>query len=159
MLVRAGKPQEAIAFLEHALDLQPTLLHIWRLLSRVQADQGNWAEATSALRKGLAVSAYDAPAANALAWLLATYPEATAETGAEAVELAQRALDVGRPSDAWAYLDTLAAAYARVGDFEQAVVAVEQALRRVKRSGRKNIIVEYSEHLQAFKDRQPISLP
>ena len=67
----------------------------------------------------------DARLPGAMAWLLATSPEASLRDGARAVELAQRAVRLtgGREPDA---LDTLAAAYAEAGRFAEAVETAEQ---------------------------------
>ena len=60
------------------------------------------------------------------AWLLATSPESSSSSGAEAVQLAQRAVELS-DGDEPTYLDTLAAACARVGRFADAVKTAEKA--------------------------------
>jgi Flp pilus assembly protein TadD len=57
---------------------------------------------------------------NNLAWLLATCPDADARDGKRAVEIALRACQLTSYQNA-ADLDTLAAAYAETGDFDNAV--------------------------------------
>src|SRR5262249_43951722 len=63
-----------------------------------------------------------------LAWVLATWPDATIRNGAQAVELAQRAnqLSGGRHP---MILATLAAAYAEAGRFADAISAAATALQ------------------------------
>ena len=64
---------------------------------------------------------------NDTAWVLATNPNASIRNGAEAVELAQRAVQLSDGREP-AVLGTLAAAYAEAGRFAEAVKTAEQAL-------------------------------
>ena len=57
---------------------------------------------------------------NDYAWLLATWPDEKFRNGKKALELACRACDLTEWKNG-AYLDTLAASYAELGDFENAV--------------------------------------
>ena len=65
---------------------------------------------------------------NNLAWLLATCPEASVRNGAEAVELARRAVQLSGGREP-AILGTLAAAYAEAGRFPEAVQTARKALK------------------------------
>ncbi|MDJ0910908.1 MAG: tetratricopeptide repeat protein [Woeseiaceae bacterium] len=64
---------------------------------------------------------------NELAWLLATHPDSALRRPQVAVDLAVHAVD-NSVLDEWAYIDTLAAAYAAAGDFGNAVLYQEQAI-------------------------------
>ena len=57
---------------------------------------------------------------NNFAWLLATAPDEKARDGKKAVQVALKACELTKYQNA-AYVDTLAAAYAEIGDFENAV--------------------------------------
>ena len=68
---------------------------------------------------------------NALAWWMATYPVAKYRHGAKSVQYALMACE----NSAWKdprVIDTLAAAYAEVGDFKQAIDLMALALKLVK---------------------------
>jgi tetratricopeptide (TPR) repeat protein len=89
-----------------------------------------------------------------LAWLLATNPDAALRDGPEAVRLAERGCSLtGRKNSA--LLIALAAAYAEVGKFPDAVQSAEQALSTA-RSAIDNDSVSLSEKLLiSFKDNRP----
>ena len=64
---------------------------------------------------------------NQLAWVLATCPVESIRNGAEAVDLAQRAVRLPDGQEP-AILDTLAAAYAEAGRFSEAVETMKRAV-------------------------------
>jgi tetratricopeptide (TPR) repeat protein len=74
----------------------------------------------------LAIKANDGNAENNLAWVLATYPDATIRNGNRAVELAEKAAVLPGGQDP-IVLRTLAAAYAEAGQFSKAIEAAERA--------------------------------
>jgi tetratricopeptide (TPR) repeat protein len=93
-----------------------------------------------------------AHAHNALAWLLATCPEAAIRNGAEAVTHATTACELTQWNDA-GFLDTLAAAYAETGDFAQAIKYVEEAILKMR--ARASYQKEVEEHLVRFQRKEP----
>ena len=88
-------------------------------------------EARTALehyREALRVKPDDPASLNNMAWFLATTRDDSLREGAEALVLAERAarlVSYGNP----VLLDTLAACYAEVGRFGQALATAEQAAR------------------------------
>ena len=64
---------------------------------------------------------------NRLAWVLATCPESSLRSGAEAVRLAQCEPEVTQGQEP-SFLGTLAAAYAEAGDFSRAIEVAERAV-------------------------------
>jgi tetratricopeptide (TPR) repeat protein len=65
--------------------------------------------------------------ANDLAWILATHPSPRLRDAAKARDLAHRACDI-TSFGKWEYLDTLAAAHARQGDFTKALELQRRAI-------------------------------
>ncbi len=65
---------------------------------------------------------------NALAWMLAITPQSTVRDGSTAMELATAA-STSRGGKDLAMLRTVAAAYARAGDFPSAVQAAREGLQ------------------------------
>jgi cytochrome c-type biogenesis protein CcmH/NrfG len=82
-------------------------------------------EAVVALRSELQLQPNFPEALDQLAWTLATHPDPNARNGREAVEVAQRFVQVMRGNAA--SVDVLAAAYAEAGDFNQAIRLAQQA--------------------------------
>jgi HemY protein len=156
-MVRLKRQPEAIELLKRIVPTRPTAVRVRTLLARVYKNLGEQVQAIATLRDAMAVSPYNALLANALAEGLATSAAATPESGREAVQWAQRAVDLAMPEKRGEYLGTLAAAYARAGDFGQATATAEQALRMAKDSGdmRKQQLLK--EYLQRFKAGEPIS--
>ena len=88
---------------------------------------------------------------NDYAWLLATSSNAEIRDGDLAVEYAQRAVaKVKNP----AYLDTLAAAYAEVGQYTEAIAAQKEAIALVE-DGEAALLAELETHLAAYETGQP----
>ena len=83
---------------------------------------------------------------NSVAWLMATCPEEKARNGKRAVELAKQALDLEKNSAN--HMDTLAAAYAETGNFEEAVSWQERAVTL-------NNNDLYHRRLELYRKKQP----
>ena len=78
------------------------------------------AEAVEDLGRGLALGSRSPEAHNALAWILATSPRDALRDGARAKQLALAACELSGWKEAY-IIDTLAAAHAEAGEFEEAV--------------------------------------
>jgi TPR repeat protein len=92
-------------------------------------------------------------ALNRLAWLLATCPVDTVCNGEVAIELARQAVE----SDSSAsHLDSLAAAYARVGRFDDAIAALERALSGMASSAPS--YARYKRRLERYRQGIPTQL-
>ena len=92
-------------------------------------------------------------AINNLAWVLATDTNAEKRDGSRSVQLAQRACELTGYRDP-AKLDTLAAAYAEVKEFDTAIVNIQQAIQIAGKSGRKELAAEMSTRLELYQNGQ-----
>lgn len=90
-------------------------------------------------------------ALNASAWMRATCPDSRFRNGQLAITEATRALDLSSTHEA-EDTDTLAAAYAEIGNFDAAVRAEEKALGLTKSPQE---IKEMRRHMTAFKEHRP----
>lgn len=127
-----GQNDRAIASYQRALALEPRLHGVRIALSHLLAESGRPAEAEQELRDALARRPSDPVLLNNLAWMLATDPQPAAGDAEEAVALAERAVQLA--GDAEDY-DTLAAALAASGRFEDAHRAALRALNQARERG------------------------
>jgi len=89
----------------------------------------------------------DGQALNELAWLLATSSEPTLRDGARALVLAEKAVAITERNEPL-FLDTLAAAYAEIGQFAKAVSAQKEAIALLKDDAAKE---DYESRLDIYK--------
>jgi tetratricopeptide (TPR) repeat protein len=89
------------------------------------------------------------------AWALATHPDRRARDGAQAVELAEQVCQATGFAAA-ANLDTLAAAYAEAGRFDEARAAARQALERATADGQSDLARGVQERLKRYEQNEPV---
>jgi hypothetical protein len=89
---------------------------------------------------------------NQLAWFQATCPDAAHRDGNAAVRNATRACELSQWKDA-GNIDTLAAAYAEIGDFAQAVRYVTQAASMPNPFAKQRALIH--DHSRAFQQGKP----
>ncbi len=126
-LESAGRPQDALAAYVELIERSPGYAMAYSPAAELMARSGDMAGAIDLLRRGYGHMPDELDIVNDLAWRLATATDASLRNGAEAVTLAQYA-STRRGDEGANELDTLAAAYAEAGRFEDAVAAAERAL-------------------------------
>ncbi len=97
-------------------------------------------------------------AANSLAWIYATHPDAQFRDGEQAIILATQTCKMtgnGQP----ALLDTLAAAHAEVGDFDQAMEMSQAASESAKKADKPALARQIEGHRRLFERGEPIREP
>jgi protein O-mannosyl-transferase len=93
-------------------------------------------------------------ALNSLAWLMATCPDAAIRNGPEAVALARKAAGQCRVDDP-EVLDTLAAAYAEAGQFQEAVKAGESAHAAAEAANNQQLGKSIQQRLLLYRVGKP----
>jgi spermidine synthase len=86
-----------------------------------------------------------------IAWILATHPDEAIRDPLRAVAVGRRAVELAEGKEA-SMLDTLAAAYAAAGDFEEARKAAKAAIDATRASGLSSIAIE--ERLAGYEADQ-----
>jgi len=145
-----GQYDRAIFDFNRAIEINPTDNKAYNNRGIVYRLQGQYDQAISDFNKAIEIKPMDADAFNNLAWLFATAKVPGFRNGKKAVELALKGCELSDWKKA-EYLDTLAAAYARVGDFANAVKWEEKALESPKLARRS----EFQQRLNFYRERKP----
>jgi len=93
-------------------------------------------------------------ALNGMAWILATHTKEEIRDGDKAARLAERAAQLTGYKNA-AILDTLAAAYATAGQFDQAMKTAEAAVALAKEGRLDDLAGEIGERLRLYRQNKP----
>lgn len=159
LLTEAGRTAEAVTFLKRAVQFDPDSAEGHYNLANALAalEQYPQAEAQAAvphLREAVRLKPDWVEALNRLAWLLATHRDPALRNGAEARDLAARAVSLTRTNDARS-LDTLAAACAEAGRFGEAATAAQQAIALAQTARRPEQAAQIRERLALYRSLKP----
>jgi len=154
VLVLSDRPLEARSSLEIALRKQPGNARLRVAMAAVASAEGKFAEAVKQNRQALRLEPTLRSARNNLAWLLATSPDTSVRDPAEALRIAEGLRDEAREPSA-NLLDTLAAAYAAAGRFEEAIRSAEQGVALAEAEGDLEMAQTLRERLSSYRSRKP----
>jgi serine/threonine-protein kinase len=142
----------AVAAFQRVIDLDPGHYAARHSLGQVLQQQGRYAEAQQAYLGTIKDQPTYVPACDSLARLLATCLDDKVRDGKRAVEYATTACEQTGWNDPLC-LDTLAAAYAEAGRFEEAVRYQTRALNDPTLKG--DVRTAAKERLELYKQRKP----
>jgi len=153
-LASLGEVTEAIAEYTAALRVKPDFAEVRCNLGGVLAARGQTREAIAQYREALRLRPEWPPALSKLAWILATDRNASLRNGAEAVQSAERLCEITgyRQDDA---LDALAAAYAEVGRFNDAIQVAQKAVELANAAGQGDLVGHIQERLKLYQAGSP----
>ena len=116
---------------------------------------GNTLESVNYYRKGLKIDPNNIKASNNLAWLLATSSDENIKNADEALVIANKIVKItgNKNPDT---LDTLAAALAAKGRYNEAVKILGRAIGIINSSGNKALLKDYEKRLKSYKDKASI---
>lgn len=153
-LLELNKLDEAINQLLIAAKLNPDNPSPHNYLAQAFERNRQFDKAVIQYREAVRLKPDWAVPVNSLAWLLAVKKSSTFHNPEEAVSFAKKACSLTNNAEP-AVLDTLAAAYAANGQFNDAVTIAQKALD-LARSMRKNALAdEIEKHLKLFKTGRP----
>jgi tetratricopeptide (TPR) repeat protein len=152
---RQGQLDKAISDYNAALQLHPNVAEVYLARAGVFMRKKNYSRALADLQMAMHAKSTKLDIVfNSLAWLRATCPEARMRNGKEAVELATKACELSQWQN-WSDVDTLAAAYAEAGDFDQAIKYERQVMQMAKPSTNdskiKHRLTLYEQH-KAYRE-------
>jgi tetratricopeptide (TPR) repeat protein len=157
-LLRAGRLEEAAAALEKALTLKPGYAEAHYYTGDALSLQGRTAEALAQWRKALLSEPKHWPAMNQISWTLATSMDASVRNGSEAVDLAEKAMNLsgGREPK---ILVTLAAAYAEAGRFSDAMEIVRRTRQIAEQQRNEQLANGLDMIAKLFEAKTPLRVP
>jgi len=163
LLAQFRRFDEAIAEFRTVLKLAPDAAEAHGNLGRALLEVGRTDEAIAEYREALRIQPDLAKTLSNLARILAMHADSKHRDGPEAVRLAERACRATNRQDPTC-LGSLAAAYAEVGRFKDALAALEQAIAISERIGQKALADQLRLRLDSYKAErpfydQPISQP
>jgi tetratricopeptide (TPR) repeat protein len=149
-----GKYDLAIKNYEKAIKLKPDYITAIYNAGMATLKQNKYDKTIEYFRKALEQNPDSVIVLNSLAWILATAEDSRFQNPTDAVKYAEKACKLINYNDA-AYLDTLAAACASAGIFDQAVQTAEKAFKLAEVNEQEKLANEIQEHLKVYKAKQP----
>jgi serine/threonine-protein kinase len=143
---------KALADFNQAIQLNPNDAKSYTNRGLVYQAQGDYDKDLADDEQALLLDAKSITAYNNLAWLYATCPEASVRDGKKAVENATKAWDLSEGKSPYP-LDTLAAACAEAGDFDNALKWERQYLQSSELSAADTANAQ--SRLTLYQDHQP----
>jgi Flp pilus assembly protein TadD len=150
VLKKQGRIDAAIAAYRKAIRRRPDSPMFYSLAGNTLMDARRYGEAKAILQEGLTTVGSDAELANGLAWLMAVCPEAGHRDGKTAIQLAEYACRATL-YQAPGCLDTLAAAYAEAGRFDDAIRTQKKAVDVGGMTESEQTLAEFRARLALFE--------
>jgi protein O-mannosyl-transferase len=149
-----NQPGEAEKHFVQSLSLNPRDPVVHRELGALLLDHGQHARSLQHFRATVELAPQSAPGWERAAWVLATSPDTSLRDGAQAVRLAEHAVQLTGAGLAEP-LDTLAAAYAESGRFPEAVATAERALELALAQNRTELAGQLRDRLKEYRNGRP----
>jgi arylsulfatase A-like enzyme/Flp pilus assembly protein TadD len=156
MVREKGDVEEAERLLQIAVEMDPCASPPRVKYANLLASLERYAQQLQLLETGVEQCPDSQEFLNDYAYALATCPEDALRDGAKALRIAQRLVAEARVANP-AYLDTLAAAYAEVGEFGKAVETSRKALALLQnREISEEVIAAFQDNLELYQAGRPV---
>jgi Flp pilus assembly protein TadD len=157
-LLAEGELDEAIRHYRWVLQSSPDQPEAYNNLGFALAKKGRFEDAISYYKKALEIEPGYVTALKGIAWILATNPDPKVRDADRAVKFAERAAKLTGHQNA-TVLDTLAAAYAADGRFEQAVTTAQAAFEQASAGQDRELAGEIQRRLELYSQKKPYQEP
>ena len=158
VLLNQDKFDQALEHLTKAVQLDPNAEKPHYYLAIALNEKGKTTEAITHYEKAIQLKPDWSEPMNTLAWLLATRKNAPFYNPQKALQLAKHACELTADTNI-ENLDTLAAAYAAVGNFPEAVTIAEKALNMAELVKNNQLANQIRERLELYKTGKPYVEP
>lgn len=153
--LQKGNLDEAMTHYRRLLQIEPNNLEAHNILGTAFFQEGKVDQAIGEWQRILAIEADNGNALSNLAWVMATYPDASIRNGAKAVDFAQRAVSISDQRSP-IILRTLAAAYAENKRFAEAIETAQQAERLATAQGNTALAQELDLQIELYRKGNPL---
>ncbi|HMB96741.1 MAG TPA: tetratricopeptide repeat protein, partial [Tepidisphaeraceae bacterium] len=153
LLMKTDHPTEANQQFDAVLQIDSNKVFAQKLITDKLIEFGLIKAAEEHFREIIDLTPNDSVMLNNLAWIEAAYPDASGRDGAQAVQLAQRAIALSGKNPS--YLSTLAAAYAENGQYDLAAATQQQAIQLAEKAGQSSVIESWNQRLLLYRSGQP----
>jgi tetratricopeptide (TPR) repeat protein len=153
-----GKQDEAINQYDQALKIDPENAALQYQLGDVLIRTGQLDKAVNHFQEAVRINPNAPDPLNAAAWILATSPDSNIRNPDQAIRFAERAAELSRHEDP-RILDTLAAAYASGGKFDQAVATAQKAILLASSSQKDKLADRIRKRMELYRQALPYREP
>ena len=157
VLSRQNRLDEAVNAWQSVVRIRPKFAQGHENLGYTLYKRSKFSDALAQFRLALADDPSRVFALRLAASLLATCPDPSVRNGAEAVTMAGEANRLSGGKDV-AILDTLSAAYAEAGDFQQATATEQQAFTLASTQNNTALAARLKLHLEHYAAHQPLRI-
>jgi protein O-mannosyl-transferase len=153
-LLKKGQVAEAMVHYRKFLELEPANVEARNTLGTALIQQGHVREAIEQWQEALAIQPENGNAASNLAWVFATCPEDSVRDGARAAELGEKAFRISAGKIPMIY-KVLAAAYAEIGRFADAVETAQRGADLATAEGNPALAAELESNIALYQAGKP----
>lgn len=154
-LFRKGSIEDAIATWEKVLTLQPDNAEVHNNLAVALIQKGETHEAIVHWLKTLQLEPDKTGTLLTLAWVLATSPDANVRNGTKAISLARHAHELLGDKNLMVFR-VVAAAYAEVGRFSEAIAAVQRGVQLATEQNQSDFLSLFQGDLSLYQIDLPL---